>query len=237
MKNRPFRAALIALVLPVLTSAQPASPDSISSRSERIHKKIASDLSDLENLYRNLHSQPELSSQEIQTADRMASELRGAGFEVTTGVGGHGVVGVLRNGEGPTVLVRTDMDALPVTEATGLPYASTAKASTGGDKEVGVMHACGHDMHMTCLVGTARWLAEHKDRWKGTVVLIGQPAEETIGGAHAMLEDGLYTRFPKPDFALALHVIPDMPTGTVGYTSGPALAGATSVDVVIRGKG
>ena len=194
-------------------------------------------LDELVGLYKHLHTHPELSFQEFETAKRVAEELRKAGAEVTSGVGKLGVVGVLRNGEGPTVLVRADLDALPVTEATGLPYASTAKATAAGKDEVGVMHACGHDVHMTCLVGTARWLAEHKDRWKGTVVLIGQPAEEMIGGAQAMLEDGLYTRFPKPDFALALHVISDQPTGTVAYTSGPALAGSTAVDVVIRGKG
>ncbi len=194
-------------------------------------------LDELVGLYKHLHAHPELSFREFETSKQVAEELKKAGAEVTSGVGKLGVVGVLRNGEGPTVLVRADMDALPVTEATGLPYASTVKATAGGNQEVGVMHACGHDLHMTCLIGTARWLAGHKDRWKGTVVLIGQPAEEMIGGAHAMLEDGLYTRFPRPDFALALHVISDQPTGTVAYTSGPALAGSTAVDVVIRGKG
>jgi hippurate hydrolase len=147
------------------------------------------------------------------------------------------VVGVLRNGEGPTALVRTDLDALPVTEQTGLPYASKAQATDREGKTVGVMHACGHDVHMTCLVGTARWLAENKGRWSGTVLLIGQPAEEAVGGAKAMLADGLYERFPKPDFALALHVVNDQPTGTVVYTVGPAFAGSTSVNVTIKGRG
>lgn len=192
---------------------------------------------ELVNLYKHLHSNPELSFQEVNTARRVADELSKAGAEVTTGVGKLGVVGVLRNGQGPTVLVRTDLDALPVVEETGVPYASRIRATDAFGKNVGVMHACGHDIHMTCLVGTARWLANHKERWTGTVVFIGQPAEEMIGGAKEMLKDGLYSRFPKPNFALALHVTNDEPTGTVTYTSGPAFAGSTSVDVVIKGRG
>lgn len=188
-------------------------------------------------LYKHLHSHPELSFQEVKTAERIAAELRKVGADVTTGVGKLGVVGVLRNGPGPTILVRTDLDALPVTEETGLPYASRVKTTDSAGKEVGVMHACGHDMHMACLVGAARWLADHKDRWSGTVVFIGQPAEEMIGGAREMLADGLYTRFPKPDYALALHVVNDQPVGTVAYTSGPAMAGSTSVDITIKGRG
>jgi amidohydrolase len=143
----------------------------------------------------------------------------------------------LRNGQGPTVMVRTDLDALPVTEATGLPFASRVTTTDDDGNTVGVMHACGHDVHMTCLVGTARWLADHKERWTGTVVLIGQPAEEKIGGAKEMLADGLYARFPKPDYALALHVKEDLEVGKIGYCSGPAFASSTSVDVVVRGKG
>jgi amidohydrolase len=192
---------------------------------------------DLLALYRDLHSHPELSFQEVNTAQRIAGELRRIGIAVTTGVGKLGVVGVLNNGAGPAVLVRTDLDALPVTEQTDLPYASKARSVDPAGKEVGVMHACGHDMHMACLVGTARWLADHRDRWAGTVVFVGQPAEEMIGGAEKMLEDGLYTRFPRPDYALALHVVNDQPVGTVTYTPGPALAGSTSVDVIIKGHG
>lgn len=188
-------------------------------------------------LYTHLHTHPELSFHEVKTAERIAEELRKVGADVTPGVGKLGVVAVLKNGTGPTVLIRTDLDALPVTEETGLPYASKVTTLDGAGKQVGVMHACGHDIHMTCLVGTARWLAAHKDRWSGTALLIGQPAEEAIGGAKAMLDDGLYTRFPRPDFALALHVTHDEPTGTVTYTSGPALAGSTTLDVTIRGKG
>ena len=188
-------------------------------------------------LYQHLHSHPELSFHEAETSTRIAEELRKLGAEVTTGVGKFGVVGVLKNGEGPVVLVRSDLDALPVVEQTGLPFASKATTTDDEGKAVGVMHACGHDVHMTCLVGTARWLAEHKDRWKGTVVLIGQPAEEKIGGAKAMLDDGLYSRFPKPNYALALHVAHDLATGKLAYTRGPAMASSTSIDILVRGKG
>jgi len=192
---------------------------------------------ELVGLYKHLHSHPELSYHEVATAARVAEELRKAGAEVTTHVGKLGVVGVLRNGPGPTVLVRTDLDALPVTEATGLPYASKVTAPGDDGNPVGVMHACGHDIHMTSLVGTARWLADHKDRWAGTLVFVGQPAEEKIGGAKEMLADGLYTRFPKPDVALALHVWNDLEAGKVGYTSGPSMASSTAVEVLVRGKG
>lgn len=188
-------------------------------------------------LYTELHASPELSFQEIKTSERMADELKKVGAEVTTKVGRLGVVGVLKNGEGPTVLVRTDMDALPITEETGLPYASKAKGVDPRGEEVGVMHACGHDIHMTTFVGAARWLGEHKDQWSGTIVFIAQPAEETIGGAREMLKDGLYTRFPKPDFALALHCRADGEAGEVYIRPGPLLASSTSLDVVIRGRG
>ena len=188
-------------------------------------------------LYRHLHSHPELSYKEVNTAARIAEELKRAGAEVTTNVGKLGVVGVMRNGQGATVLVRSDLDALPVTEATGLPFASKATAPDDAGNPVGVMHACGHDIHMTSLVATARWLADNKARWAGTVIFIGQPAEEKIGGAKEMLADGLYTRFPKPDFALALHVAHDLEAGKVAYTSGPAMASSTSVDVLVKGKG
>jgi amidohydrolase len=188
-------------------------------------------------LYRHLHGHPELSYKEVATAARIAEELKKAGAEVTPGVGKLGVVGVLKNGQGPTVLVRSDLDALPVTEATGLPFASKVTAPDDAGNPVGVMHACGHDIHMTNLIATARWLAENRSAWAGTVLFIGQPAEEKIGGAKEMLADGLYTRFPKPDFALALHVAHDLEAGKVAYTSGPAMAGSTSVDVLVKGKG
>jgi hippurate hydrolase len=198
---------------------------------------MAGQIQDLVALYTHLHTHPELSYQERKTAECIAAELTKAGADVTSNVGNLGVVGVLKNGTGPVVLVRTDMDALPVVEDTGLSYASKAKATDASGREVGVMHACGHDIHMTSLVGTARWLGAHRDRWAGTVVLIAQPAEEAVGGARRMLDDGLYTRFPKPDFALALHCKADAPAGTVQYCPGPALASSTSVSITIRGRG
>jgi hippurate hydrolase len=188
-------------------------------------------------LYTHLHTHPELSYQEVETSRRMADELKHAGARVTAGVGKLGVVGLIENGPGPVVLVRTDMDALPVVERTGLPYASTVRAHDKEGRDVGVMHACGHDIHMCCFVGTAKWLAEHKDRWSGTVELVAQPAEEAVGGARSMLADGLYSRFPKPDFALALHCHSSEPAGDIGYRKGPLLASSTSLAVTIRGKG
>jgi hippurate hydrolase len=175
----------------------------------------------------------------------LASQLRASGYAVTDHVGkypsgrwqGYGIVAVLRNGTGPTVLVRADMDALPVEEQTGLPYASRVRASDDSGNEVPVSHACGHDIHVTVLIGTARMLAAMKDRWHGTLVLVGQPSEEKGDGARAMLADGLYTRFPRPDLAVALHDFGELQAGTVGYTSGYMLAGATSVDVTLRGRG
>ena len=198
---------------------------------------ITAHLDELVGLYTHLHTHPELSRDEIETAKRIALELTKSGALVTTGVGKLGVVGVLKNGEGKVVLVRTDMDALPVVEETGLPYASKIKTRDKAGRDVGVMHACGHDIHMTSFIGTARWLADHRDRWSGTAVMVGQPAEEAVDGAREMLKDGLYTRFPKPDFALALHCRPDEPVGTVRYCSGPTLASSTSITITIRGKG
>lgn len=192
---------------------------------------------DLVKLYKHLHTHPELSYAEVETSKSIAAELRKTGADVTENVGKLGVVGVMKNGIGPTVLVRADLDALPVTEATGIPYASKATTKDSEGDTVGVMHACGHDIHMTCLVGTARWLAANKDKWKGTVLFIGQPAEERIGGAKLMLADGLYERFPKPNFALALHVASDLETGKVAYTSGQAMASSTSLDIHVHGKG
>ncbi|MBS0261382.1 MAG: amidohydrolase [Planctomycetes bacterium] len=194
-------------------------------------------VADLLPLYHHFHTHPELSFQEEQTAARLADELRKLGLEVTTKVGRHGVVGLLRNGAGPTVMVRTDLDALPVTETTGVPYASKATGTDKNGNTVGVMHACGHDIHMTCLIGTAQYLTQHKSAWKGTVMFIGQPAEEIGGGAIAMLNDGLFRRFGKPDFALALHVDAALPAGQVGYRAGYFLANVDSVDITLRGKG
>lgn len=192
---------------------------------------------DLLELYRDLHRAPELSFQERNTAKRLADELRSLGIEVTEGVGGHGIVGVLRNGEGPTVLLRTDMDALPVREQTGKPYASQVTSTDDSGQTVPVMHACGHDVHMTVFIGTVRQLLAERARWHGTLVLVGQPAEERGAGARAMLEDGLFERFPRPDFNLALHVSADLPAGRLGYTPGYALASVDSVDIRVFGVG
>lgn len=191
----------------------------------------------LSRLYLHLHRHPELSMQEKETSARIASELKAAGFEVAHPVGKFGVVGVLKNGDGPTVMVRCDMDALPVTEQTEVEYASKAVATNTDGTQTGVMHACGHDMHMASVVGAARYLAAHRDLWKGTLMIIGQPAEEIGAGAKAMLEDGLFTRFPKPDVAVALHVRPDLPTGSVGICPGPAMANVDSVNIIMRGPG
>jgi hippurate hydrolase len=214
----------------------PAGPK-VAERSTAIRQKIAGELPSLEALYKDLHTHPELSLMERRTADHLAKELKALGFEVTTGVGGTGVVGLLKNGPGPTILVRTDLDALPVTERTGLPYASTVRTRDRQGNEVGAMHACGHDMHMTCWVGTARVLAALKDRWSGTLVFIGQPAEEVGSGARLMLEDGLFQRFPKPDYALALHCDARLQAGRVAFTDGLALANVDSVDIVVKGRG
>lgn len=188
-------------------------------------------------LFEHFHRHPELSFREFETAKRLAAELRDAGVETTESVGGTGVVGLLRNGDGPRVLVRADMDGLPVKEDTGLPYASTATQVDLSGEEVPVMHACGHDVHVTALIGTARRLAALKDHWAGTVMFVGQPAEERIGGARAMLEDGLYERFGVPDAALAFHVSANGPAGKVKVDTGLIASSSDSVDITVRGVG
>lgn len=188
-------------------------------------------------LYRHFHANPELSGEEENTARRLAEELEAAGFRVTRGVGGHGVVGICENGEGPTVMVRADLDALPIRESTGLPYACRSGEEDPEDRETGTMHACGHDVHMTVLVGAARLLMSFREEWNGTLIMVGQPAEETGTGAVAMIEDGLFTRFPRPDCILALHVAPPMPAGKVGYCDGATMAGCASLGLRIRGVG
>jgi len=192
---------------------------------------------EIESLYLDLHRTPELAMHEQQTARKLAERMKALGYEVTTGVGGTGVVAVLRNGPGRTVLLRTDMDALPIEEATGLPYASHVVVKSDSGTSIPVMHACGHDIHMSSWMGTAKLMATNRDRWHGTIVLIGQPAEETGEGAPAMIKDGLFTRFPRPDFALAIHDSAILPVGQVGFTPGYALAAADSVDIIIYGIG
>lgn len=204
---------------------------------EALEKAVEADLSYLRDFYEELHKNPELSYHEEKTSARLAGELKELGFEVTQKVGGWGIVGVLENGPGPTVLIRADMDALPVKELTGVAYASAAIGLNDDGLEVPVMHACGHDIHMTVFVGTARRLVALKDQWSGTIVFIGQPAEERGGGARAMLEDGLFQRFPRPDYNLALHTAAVLPVGKIGITEGWALANVDSVDIIVRGIG
>ena len=219
----------VALAVAVTAQAQ-----STHAR-DAVRAKVAAESASLRALYEHLHANPELSWMEANTSARMAKELRDAGVDVTERVGRRGVVGVLRNGAGPTVLLRSDMDALPVKEATGRPYASTAVVKDMAGRDQPAMHACGHDVHMTSLVGAARTLSALRAHWSGTVVFVFQPAEEIVEGARAMLADGLYTRFPKPDFALALHTDPLLAAGSIGYGEGPFMSGVSSLDVLVRG--
>lgn len=233
MKTRIF---LFAALLSVASVAQAQ-----SSFDPLIDRELPS----LVATYKQLHAAPELSHYEEKTASFFASQLRQLGFTVTERVGkyedpkwtSYGVVAIMKNGNGPTVLLRTDLDALPVPEATGLPYASKVKTKDDSGQEVSVMHACGHDIHITSMLGTAKLLSQMKDRWKGTIMIIGQPAEEVIHGARAMLRDGLYEKFPKPDFSIAFHDNSELEAGKVGMVSGYALSSSTSVDVQIRGIG
>jgi len=218
---------------------------SIFAQEQPVEKIAKGELPSLLAIYKDIHSHPELSTREEKTSGLVAKELRATGCEVTENFGKYdnpnlkcyGVIGIMKNGPGPTVLVRTDMDALPVEEDTGLPFAS--KVTTKGDdgREVHVMHACGHDAHMSAFIGTARALQRLKERWSGTIVFIGQPAEETVGGARALLKAGLYNRFGKPDFALGFHDKADLQTGHIGVTPGYTYANVDSVDVTVRGIG
>jgi len=234
MKNRIFFALLVSIcIAPALLAQQ--SLDALIDR----------ELPQLVATYKMLHAAPELSHYEIKTSAFVAGQLRSLGYTVTENVGkydnplwkGHGVVAVMKNGDGPTILVRTDLDALPVEEKTGLPYASSVKTKNDAGQEVGVMHACGHDVHITSFLGTAKMLAQLKQEWHGTLILVGQLAEETIDGAKAMLAGGLYSMVPKPDFAIALHDNADLEAGKVAYCPGFALANSTSVEITIRGLG
>lgn len=226
MRNQLLLAAASVLAL----GAVPAKADDLRAA-------VAADMPALVTLYQDLHANPELSFQEVETAKKLAARARALGFEVTEGVGKTGVVAVMKNGPGPVVMLRADMDGLPVIEQTGLPYASKRRAVPATGIETGVMHACGHDTHMTAWIGTAQQLAARKSQWSGTLVMILQPAEEIGEGAKAMLDDGLYTRFPKPDYVLAFHDAAQFPAGNIGYSKGFALANVDSVDVVVPGVG
>jgi len=192
---------------------------------------------DIEKLYMDLHRNPELAFHEQRTAAELARRVKALGFEVTSGVGGTGVVAILKNGPGPVVMLRTELDALPMQEKTGLPFASTATTRNDAGEQVPVAHMCGHDLHMSAWVGTAELMAQDKARWHGTLMLVGQPAEEIVSGATAMLKDGLFTRFPKPDYALGMHDEPSLAAGVIGFHTGAFRAAANSVEVTVFGKG
>ena len=229
------RAALGLAGLLVAAHAAGQVPGIAERHGKDLDMQIARHYPGVEALYRDLHANPELAFAEVRTAKKLADELRGLGFEVTEGVGKTGVVGLLRNGQGPTIMVRTELDALPMEEKTGLSYASKVKTSYLG-KETFVAHSCGHDIHMASWVGTAKTLVGLKDQWKGTLMFVAQPAEETLGGARSMMADGLFSRFGKPDAALALHTWP-MEYGVVGFNSGPFTSNADSVEITFKGRG
>jgi amidohydrolase len=221
---------LVKLLL-LLTVAATASAQTASSKEVEAVYPAAHDL------YIDIHQNPELSSHETQTAAKLAARLRSLGYDVTEHVGGTGVVAILKNGAGPTVMLRTELDALPVEEKTRLPYASKVHAKDDGGRDVPVMHACGHDLHMATLVATAAIMAHSKESWHGTLMLIGQPAEEAISGAKRMIDDGLFTRFPQPTVGIALHVGNNLPAGQVGITPGTYNSNADSLRITIYGKG
>lgn len=235
---RIFRSSAAAIALALASTPIAALADDHAVDHDALSQAIEADYdSYLAPLFVHFHQNPELSFLETETAARMALELRQAGLEVTEGVGGTGVVAMLRNGEGPLILLRADMDGLPVQEKSGLDYASTATQVGQDGQEYPVMHACGHDVHITSMVGTARKLMEMKDNWSGTIMFVVQPAEERVGGAKAMLADGLYERFGKPDYALALHVTSILPTGVVAGANGIQYSSSDSVDITVPGVG
>ena len=228
-----MKTALIAAVLAI--SATSASAQLPAPLKTDISTRVDAMYPWLDMVYKDLHANPEIAFQEVRTAGKLAAEMRRLGFEVTEKVGKTGIVAVLKNGAGPTVLVRTEMDGLPMEEKTGLPYASRAKAVSNGAESF-VAHSCGHDVHMAGWLGSARTLAEMKAKWKGTLVFIAQPAEEIVSGAKAMLDDGLFKRFPKPDYAFALHSWP-LAHGTVGFNDGPVSSNSDAIEITFKGRG
>jgi amidohydrolase len=230
MKQHAISSASCALTLLFAATLGAQSSSSLASEIQAAYPKS-------EALYIDLHQHPELAFHENATAAKIATELRQLGYEVTTGVGRIGVVGILKNGTGPTVMLRTELDALPVTENTGLPFASTVRTKDDAGNDVGVAHSCGHDAHMAALVGTARIMAANRSQWRGTLMLIAQPAEEIVAGAKEMLADGLFTRFPKPDFAIAVHDDARRPAGEIGYHAGPILTNSDALTIKIFGRG
>lgn len=248
-RHNAIHLSRFAIVLPILLApmlgcfaelhAGDAKPASVTKTQAQgtVDEWLGAKMSDALELYTWLHAHPELSFEEQKTAAKLAALWKSAGLEVTANVGGHGIVGLLKNGEGPVVMLRTDLDALPVTEATPLPFASTQTSTREDGSTTGIMHACGHDIHMTNLTTVVQWLALHRDAWSGTLVAIGQPAEERGAGAKAMLEDGLFERFPRPDYAVAMHVSSDIATGQIGIRPGYAMANVDSVDITMKGRG
>ena len=230
MKNLKTFAALVALT-GYLIGAPSASAGSLSDDVQSLYDN------QLKDLFVHFHENPELSFKEEKTAKRLGDELEALGYTVHRGIGGTGLIALMENGPGPTVMFRADMDGLPVQEKSGLSYASKAKQVDNNGNEVYVMHACGHDVHITSLVGTGRLMAERKDLWSGTLMLLGQPAEEIVAGAQAMMEDGLWDRVVKPDFAMAFHVTSALPTGSISAPLSAAYSGADTVDILIKGVG
>ena len=230
MNRNAIPCASCALALLFAVNANAQSTSSVTAEVQANYPRA-------ETRYLDLHRHPELSFHEVETAAKLATDLRQLGYEVTTGVGRTGIVGILKNGAGPTVLLRTELDALPVTENTGLPFSSAVRTKDDAGNDVGVMHACGHDIHMAAWLGTAGIMAANRAQWRGTLVLIGQPAEELVTGAKAMIADGLLTRFPRPDFALAVHDDARLPAGIIGYHAGPILTNADAVTIRVFGRG
>lgn len=224
-----------ATALSLLACAGSAQALDVAAVQPKIQAGIAADYAHLDALYKDIHAHPELGFQETRTAAKLAAEMKALGFQVTERVGKTGIVAIYKNGPGPTILVRTELDALPMEEKTGLAYASVAKQTWNG-RETFVDHACGHDVHMAIWVGTAKALLAQKSQWRGTLMFIGQPAEEMVAGAKAMLDDGLYTRFGKPDYALALHV-GAAPAGLIGYRAGASTSTADTLEIVFAGRG
>ncbi|HEY6894882.1 MAG TPA: amidohydrolase [Rhodanobacteraceae bacterium] len=230
--NRMGSRLLIAAVLFASIASTQA-----SRANDDVGAQINSIYPDIEKLYIDLHRNPELAFHEQRTAATLAARAKALGYEVTAGVGGTGLVAILRNGAGPTVMLRTELDALPIEEKTGLPFASTVRTKNDAGEIVPVAHMCGHDLHMSVWAGTAELMAKHRERWRGTLMLVGQPAEEILSGAAAMLGDGLFTRFPKPDYALGMHDEPSLPAGVVGFHAGYFRAAASNLDLTVYGKG
>lgn len=231
MKTR-FKTSIALGLLCALTA-----PLSAIAAVTSLESSVDRSMPKLEELYLHLHQNPELSYQEKATSARMAKELSALGFDVTEQFGGYGVVGIFKNGDGPTVMIRADTDGLPITEETGKPYASKVTTTDASNNTVGIMHGCGHDIHMTSLIGTAQQMINHKADWKGTLMMVAQPAEEVGGGAKAMLKQGLFSQFSTPDYVLGLHVSAALPAGKVAIAPGYALANVDSVDITVKGKG